>query len=73
MNTPRCEDCKHFHSDTEIGHGLCGAYEIDGPANALVQRNDGWLMARLRGRCGWEGRWFKPALPAHQSVDDRVE
>jgi hypothetical protein len=56
---PRCEDCLHFHSDTEPGHGLCGAYEIDGPAYAVVQRNAGWLMARIQGRCGWEGRWFK--------------
>ena len=63
-----CKDCKHHIRRAEwTAFDRCNRKNLIDPdrINEMtsfcdLQREDGWLMARLEGSCGREARFFEP-------------
>lgn len=74
MTDKHCVNCKHAQNTQDFGgrHACCRAPKnverFDGVTGARVwryhackfQREDNWLVCRIYGLCGREGRWFEP-------------
>lgn len=62
-----CKDCKHYIRNQNSFYDRCNRKNVIDPEriNDLTslcdrQREDSWLMARLEGTCGREGRFYEP-------------